>query len=68
MVRDQQPAQRASWIQAVVASGVTALKSFANGLRQDLAAVINALSSPWSNGQTEGQAGAPRARLKFIKR
>ena len=40
------------------------LKSFANGLRSDLAAVRNALSMPWSNGQVEGQIN----RLKFIKR
>lgn len=64
MVRDQQSDQLASWLQNVTDSGIVALKSFANGLRQDLAAVTNALSSPWSNGQTEGQVN----RLKFIKR
>jgi transposase len=40
------------------------LQSFANGLRQDEAAVKAALSLPWSNGQTEGQI----TRLKLIKR
>ena len=68
MVREQQPELLSSWLQDVKNSGIAALKSFANGIQQDLAAVTNALSSPWSNGQTEGQAGAPRARLKFIKR
>ncbi len=32
--------------------------------RPDIAAVVNALSLPWSNGQTEGQVN----RLKLIKR
>ena len=40
------------------------LRSFANGLRQDEAAVRAALELPWSSGQTEGQI----TRLKLIKR
>ena len=40
------------------------LRSFANGLKQDEAAVRAALELPWSNGQTEGQI----TRLKLIKR
>ncbi len=52
------------WLQDAAASGIKSLKSFANGLRSDLAAVRNALSMPWSNGQVEGQIN----RLKFIKR
>ncbi len=40
------------------------LHSFADGLRQDEAAVRAALQLPWSNGQTEGQI----TRLKLIKR
>ena len=39
-------------------------KNFAKGLRQDGAAVKAALTSDWSNGQTEGQVN----RLKFLKR
>ncbi len=46
------------------ASVCEALKQFAKGIKQDLAAVTNALSLPWSNGQTEGQVN----RLKLIKR
>jgi len=49
---------------AVAASNITSLQRFANGLRQDLAAVKAALSLPWINGQTEGQIN----RLKLIKR
>lgn len=40
------------------------LRSFANGLKQDEAAVQAALKLPWSNGETEGQI----TRLKLIKR
>lgn len=38
--------------------------SFANGVEKDIDAVRNAIVSPWSNGQTEGQI----TRLKLIKR
>ena len=37
---------------------------FAGGVKKDIAAVRNAIVSPWSNGQTEGQI----TRLKLIKR
>jgi transposase len=40
------------------------MRSFADGLKQDEAAVRAALELPWSNGQTEGQI----TRLKLIKR
>lgn len=64
LIRNQQSDSLASWIQEAISSGIAALVSFANGIQQDLAAVRNALSSSWSNGQTEGQVN----RLKFIKR
>lgn len=38
--------------------------SFAGGVEKDIDAVRNAIISPWSNGQTEGQI----TRLKLIKR
>ena len=38
--------------------------SFANGIIKDKAAVIAAITSPWSNGQTEGQI----TKLKLVKR
>jgi transposase len=42
----------------------TLVGSFANGVEKDRAAVRNAIISPSSNGQTEGQI----TRLKLIKR
>ncbi len=52
------------WLEAVSQSGLTPLQSFAASLKRDKAAVLAALSLPWSNGQTEGQVN----RLKLIKR
>jgi transposase len=52
------------WLNEVAISGIKALKSFANGIRADLAAVRNGLRMSWSNGPVEGHIN----RLKFIKR
>ena len=53
------------WLQrAEAATSPVELQRFAQGLRQDLAAVRAALNLPWSNGQTEGQVN----RLKTLKR
>lgn len=52
------------WYKRVQSSGSAELKSFADGLLTDEAAVRAALSSEWSNGQTEGQIN----RLKMLKR
>ena len=64
MVRERQPEALFPWLEDATSSGIDALKQFAKGIKQDLAAVTNALSLPWSNGQTEGQVN----RLKLIKR
>lgn len=48
----------------VEASEVVGLSGFVRGIRQDYAAVEEAMHSEWSNGQTEGQVN----RLKTIKR
>ncbi len=64
MVRERHPEALLPWLEDVGKSRISALVSFARGIKQDLAAVTNALSLPWSNGQTEGQVN----RLKLIKR
>jgi transposase len=64
MVKERQSSELKHWLDDVGKSGIEALKGFAKGIEQDLAAVTNALSLPWSNGQTEGQVN----RLKLIKR
>ena len=50
-----------TWIDRAATSLVA---SFANGIIRDRAAVQNAITSIWSNGQTEGQI----TKLKLIKR
>ncbi|HMV48861.1 MAG TPA: transposase [Blastocatellia bacterium] len=50
------------WIKQVEATEGAPLKGFLHGLRRDEAAVRNAFTSPWSNGQTEGQVN----RLKCL--
>ena len=64
MIRERRPESLIPWLEDVAKSRISALKGFAKGIKQDLAAVTNALSLPWSNGQTEGQVN----RLKLIKR
>lgn len=64
MIRERQFDELLPWLEDAKKSGIEALKQFAKGIKQDLTAVTNALSLPWSNGQTEGQVN----RLKLIKR
>jgi transposase len=54
--------QLESWCQKAVQ--LSLFKGFVRGIRQDFAAVQQAMTSTWSNGQTEGQVN----RLKNIKR
>jgi transposase len=53
-----------AWLRDARACGVPAVETFAAGLEQDGAAVRAALTTPWSNGQAEGQI----TRLKLLKR
>jgi transposase len=53
-----------AWLRDARASGIYAMQRFAKTIRQDLEAVRNAVSEPWSNGQTEGQIN----KLKTLKR
>ena len=63
-VRKRQAEHFEDWLTAARNSQITELVNFATGLLSDKAAVMAALSEPWSNGQTEGQIN----RLKCIKR
>ena len=53
-----------SWLDDAHRSGLYGLRRFAHTIRHDLAAVRNAISERWSNGQTEGHIN----RLKTLKR
>ncbi|MBB4351573.1 transposase [Rhizobium cellulosilyticum] len=61
MIRSKTARKLDEWLEAAKDSLVG---SFAGGVEKDLEAVRNAIISPWSNGQTEGQI----TRLKLIKR
>jgi hypothetical protein len=52
------------WLAEARCCGVRAVETFAAGLHQDGAAVRAALTSPWSNGQAEGQI----TKLNMMKR
>jgi hypothetical protein len=52
------------WLHDADRSGLYGIRRFARTLRQDLAAVRNAIAETWNNGQTEGQIN----RLKTLKR
>jgi transposase len=52
------------WMNAAIATGEPALKSFVTGLRADQDAVTNALSLRWSSGAVEGHVN----RIKMLKR
>ena len=61
MIRKKAPVELDPWIDRAKTSLVA---SFANGVIKDKAAVRAAMSSGWSNGQTEGQV----CKLKLVKR
>jgi len=64
IVRAHAETELDAWMSAAARSHITELVSFGRGLRRDLAAVVAALRSPYSQGQTEGQVN----RLKMLKR
>ncbi|MBV8793639.1 MAG: transposase [Hyphomicrobiales bacterium] len=53
-----------AWLTAARASGIYGMQRFVRTIRQDIEAVRNAVSEPWSNGQTEGQIN----KLKTLER
>ena len=61
MVRTQAATELPAWLERAGESLVT---SFANGVKRDEDAVRAAITSSWSNGQTEGQI----TKLKLVKR
>jgi len=64
MVKERRVDDLNVWLDDVRASQIAELEGFAFGLRQDWEAVVAALSTEVSNGQTEG----PVNRLKMRKR
>jgi len=61
MIQHKTIADLTPWIER---ARVSLVASFARGVANDEVAVRAAITSPWSNGQTEGQI----TRLKLVKR
>ena len=64
IIKEREVSCLESWLTRTEHSGLAAFKGFVRGLRRDYAAVEASLSSPWSQGQVEGQI----TRLKLLKR
>ena len=64
MVHKRDADHFACWLQACQASKLPEFVNLALGMKKDHDAIHTALSSEWSNGQTEGQVN----RLKMLKR
>jgi transposase len=64
LVRKEKDEPLADWLVRAERSASAEVKAFAQGMRQDEAAVSAAITESWSNGQVEGQVN----RLKTIKR
>jgi len=64
LLRERDVTALTPWLVQAEASGLAEFAACAISLRQDEAALVAALTLPWSNGQTEGQV----TRLKLVKR
>jgi transposase len=64
LVRTRQPERLDGWRARATSSAVETLQRFAQGLRDDYAAVKAGVTLPWSNGPVEGHIN----RLKMLKR
>jgi transposase len=64
MIREKRVELFDEWLKKIESGEIPALKNWVNNLLLDEKAVRSAMTSDWSNGQTEGQVN----RLKTIKR
>jgi transposase len=64
ILKGDDPGKLDFWLNHALGSGIHYMRQFAIKLRQDAAAVRNAITEIWSNGQVEGQIN----RLKMLKR
>jgi transposase len=64
LLRERQVEALDPWLADAERSGIKELAGFARSLRRDYAAVAAALTTPWSNGPTEGTVN----KVKLVKR
>jgi transposase len=63
ILRGKDPDRLDGWMNDAHSSGLYGIRRFVSTLRNDMAAVRNAIREQWSNGQVEGQIN----RLKTVK-
>lgn len=64
MLKSKSVSKLGAWLRDAQKSGLYAMQRFSHRLQRDIDAVRNAITEPWSNGQTEEQIN----RLKALKR
>jgi transposase len=64
LLTEHDPAALDQWLQAAETSGLPPFRTLASSVRRDYAAIVAALTTPWSTGQCEGQI----CRVKLLKR
>jgi transposase len=64
LLREHKAERLTAWLESAKKACLAEVRSFANGIERDLAAVTAGIALTWSNGQVEGQVN----RLKFVKR
>lgn len=64
LIKAKKPDALPTWMEKAAALGVLELDAFINGLKQDIDAVLNAITSDFSNGLVEGTVN----KIKVIKR
>lgn len=64
LMRERRGQDLSAWRTQAVSSGIEPLIRFAEGMKDDVAAIEAGLTLPWSNGVVEGQVN----RLKLLKR
>ncbi len=63
-MRERDAVALAPWLETAEGSGLAEFVGFAKGVERDRAAVEAALTTPWSNGQTEARV----LQLKAVRR
>lgn len=64
VLRERNAAALDGWLVEAGVCEVAEYRDFVEGLQRDAVAVRAAITSPWSNGQTEGQVN----KIKMLKR
>jgi len=66
MLAEGQEQDLDGWLRQAEQSGIAELKTFAQGIRLDYAAVRAAFTSPWSQGQVEAQVNCLKLQKRIV--